>query len=141
MALPTVAPIRRIRVIGGGTRNDLWMKIKIRESAEAVIIGYTPGKGNRGQTFGALHIAERIDDTLHYRGKVGTGFDDATMKEISEALKKVNTTGKPDVVGKLLDEKISTWLEPVTIAEISYSKLTPDKMFREPVFIRLRPDL
>jgi xylulokinase len=27
-ALPTVAPVRRIRVIGGGTRNDLWMKIK-----------------------------------------------------------------------------------------------------------------
>jgi xylulokinase len=27
-ALQAVAPIRRIRVIGGGTRNDLWMKIK-----------------------------------------------------------------------------------------------------------------
>ena len=27
-ALPTVSPINRIRVIGGGTRNDLWMKIK-----------------------------------------------------------------------------------------------------------------
>ncbi|AYB33230.1 non-homologous end-joining DNA ligase [Chryseolinea soli] len=124
-----------------GRRTDLWLKVKIRESAEAVIIGYTPGKGNRGQTFGALHIAERIGKELHYRGKVGTGFDDATMKEISEVLKKVETTPKPDVIGKLLDEKISTWLEPVTIVEISYSKLTPDNMFREPVFIRLRPDL
>jgi xylulokinase len=28
VALPAVAPIHRIRVIGGGTRNDLWMKIK-----------------------------------------------------------------------------------------------------------------
>lgn len=124
-----------------GRRTDLWLKVKIRESAEAVIIGYTPGKGNRGQTFGALHIAERIGSALHYRGKVGTGFDDATMKEISDVLKKVKTTPKPDVTGKLLDEKISTWLEPVTVAEISYSKLTPDNMFREPVFIRLRPDL
>ena len=124
-----------------GRRTDLWLKVKIRESAEAVIIGYTPGKGNRGQTFGALHIAERIGNALHYRGKVGTGFDDATMKEIFDVLKKVETTPKPDVTGKLLDEKISTWLEPVTVAEVSYSKLTPDKMFREPVFIRLRPDL
>lgn len=124
-----------------GRRTDLWLKVKIRESAEAVIIGFTPGKGNRGATFGALHIAERIGKELHYRGKVGTGFDDATMKEISEVLKKVETTPKPDVIGKLLDEKISTWLEPVTVAEISYSKLTPDNMFREPVFIRLRPDL
>jgi bifunctional non-homologous end joining protein LigD len=124
-----------------GRRTDLWLKVKIRESAEAVIIGYTPGKGNRGQTFGALHIAERLGNALHYRGKVGTGFDDATIKEISEVLKKVETTSKPDVTGKLLDEKISTWLQPITIAEISYSKLTPDNMFREPVFIRLRPDL
>jgi bifunctional non-homologous end joining protein LigD len=124
-----------------GRRTDLWLKVKIRESAEAVIIGYTPGKGNRGQTFGALHIAERLGNALHYRGKVGTGFDDATMKEISDALKKVQTTPKPNVTGKLLDEKISTWLDPVTVAEVSYSKLTPDNMFREPVFIRLRPDL
>jgi len=26
--MPGVAPVRRIRVIGGGTRNDLWMRIK-----------------------------------------------------------------------------------------------------------------
>ncbi|MBL0743484.1 non-homologous end-joining DNA ligase [Chryseolinea lacunae] len=124
-----------------GRRSDLWLKIKVRESAEVTVIGFTPGKGVRGQTFGALHIAERIGDTLHYRGKVGTGFDDATMKDITAVLKKVDVIKKPNVVGTVLDPKITTWLEPKTIAEVSYSKLTPDNMFREPVFIRLRPDL
>ena len=124
-----------------GKRSDNWYKIKVRQSSEAVIIGYTKGKGDRGHTFGALHIAERIGEELHYRGKVGTGFDDATIKEILNTLKKIEPVKKITVIGKLLDEKISTWLEPKLIVEISYSKLTPDKMFREPVFIRLRPDL
>jgi DNA ligase D-like protein (predicted ligase)/DNA ligase D-like protein (predicted polymerase)/DNA ligase D-like protein (predicted 3'-phosphoesterase) len=124
-----------------GKRSDCWQKIKVRQSAEVVVIGYTPGKGDRGQTFGALHIAEKIGDTLHYRGKAGTGFDDATVKEIVAALKEVKTVKTIEVSGEVLDRKVSTWLEPVLIAEVSYSKLTPDNMFREPVFIRLRPDL
>ncbi len=124
-----------------GKRTDCWYKIKVRQSAEVYIVGYTKGKGDRGQTFGALHIAEMVEDQLHYRGKVGTGFDDSTIKEIVAAMKKVDEVKKPDVKGKLFDEKISTWLSASLIAEVSYSKLTPDKMFREPVFIRLRPDL
>jgi bifunctional non-homologous end joining protein LigD len=124
-----------------GRRSEFWIKVKVRQSAECFIVGYTTGKGNRGQTFGALQVAEEVDGVLLYRGKVGTGFDDNTMKEIFSEIKKVNTLKKPSVVGKLVDEKISVWLEPRVKAEISYSKITPDKMFREPVFIRLRPDL
>ena len=124
-----------------GKRTDCWYKIKIRQSSEVYVIGYTKGKGERGITFGALHIAEKIGDDFHYRGKVGTGFDDATIKEILNFLKQVKTIKRADVIGTLLDERISVWLEPRAIAEVSYSKLTPDKMFREPVFIKLRPDI
>lgn len=124
-----------------GKRSDHWLKIKVRQSCECYIIGYTKGKGDRAKTFGALHIAEKKGDELHYRGKVGTGFDDATMNEIMTVLKTIPSTKKPDVIGKLLDEKVTVWLNPEVMAEISYAKLTPDKMFREPVFMRLRQDL
>jgi bifunctional non-homologous end joining protein LigD len=124
-----------------GRRSDCWVKVKVRQTSECYIVGYTKGKGDRGQTFGALHIAEKVGDELHYRGKVGTGFDDATAKEISGALKNIKVVKSPDVIGKLLDEKISTWLDAKAMVEVSYSKLTPDKMFREPVFVRFRPDL
>lgn len=124
-----------------GKRSDYWIKVKIRQTSEVVIIGYTRGKGDRGATFGALHIAERVGDQLHYRGKVGTGFDDATMKSILKVMKKVDETKMPDVIGTVLDPKVSVWIEPRIIAEVSYSKLTPDKMFREPVFVKLRIDL
>lgn len=124
-----------------GKRSDCWIKVKVRQTCECVVVGYTKGNGDRGQTFGALHIAEHVGQALQYRGKVGTGFDDSTVKEIASSLKKIKVVKRPNVTGKLFDEKISTWLEPVIIAEISYSKLTPDNMFREPVFVRLRPDL
>jgi DNA ligase D-like protein (predicted ligase) len=122
-------------------RSDCWIKIKVRQSTEVFIIGYTKGKGDRGETFGALHIADKVGEELHYRGKVGTGFDDATIKEILKELKKIEPVKSIKVIGELLDKKTSTWLPPQLIVEVSYSKLTPDNMFREPVFIRLRPDL
>jgi len=123
-----------------GKRSDNWLKIKVKDTADCLIIGYTEGKGNREQAFGALHIAEQTADGIQYRGKVGTGFDDKLMKEIATSLKKLKTTEKP-VKEKLLDEKISTWVEPKMMAEISYSMITKDNMFREPVFVRLRSDL
>lgn len=124
-----------------GRRSDLWIKIKVRRSAECYIVGFTQGKGNRDQRFGALHIAESIDGHLQYRGKVGTGFNDKMIDEIMKLLNKVREIKKPLATGKLLDEKISTWLEPKLVAEVSYAMITADKMYREPVFIRLRPDL
>jgi len=123
-----------------GKRNDLWLKIKIRNTRECVIIGYNEGKGNRSSTFGGLHIAEREGSKLVYRGKVGTGFDDATIKEIFKQIKQLKEIKKP-VEGKVLDEKVSKWVEPKLMVEVSYASLTPDKNFREPVFVSLRPDL
>jgi DNA ligase D-like protein (predicted ligase)/DNA ligase D-like protein (predicted polymerase)/DNA ligase D-like protein (predicted 3'-phosphoesterase) len=124
-----------------GKRNDLWIKIKVRQTAECFIVGYTQGKGNRDQTFGALHIAEKTDKGFVYRGKVGTGFNDKMIKEVLKVLKLVKVVRRPAVTGNLLDEKISTWLEASVAVEVSYAQLTGDKMFREPVFVRLRQDI
>ncbi len=123
-----------------GKRSNLWQKIKVRESDECIVIGYTKGKGGRHKYFGALHLAQQVNGDLKYRGKVGTGFNEAMMAEISEELEKQNETGKP-VPNDIINEKDSTWIEPKIIVEVSYSSLTPDDIFREPVFERLRPDL
>jgi bifunctional non-homologous end joining protein LigD len=123
-----------------GKRSDAWLKIKVRNTADCLIIGYTEGKGNRSAYFGSLHVAEKTESGLQYRGRVGTGFDDKLLKEITASLKKLKPTKKP-FKEKAMDEKISTWVQPELLAEISYSSITRDKMFREPVFVRLRPDL
>ncbi|NJN42930.1 MAG: hypothetical protein HC811_12555 [Flammeovirgaceae bacterium] len=123
-----------------GKRSDQWLKIKVRNSVECVIIGYTQGKGDRSAGFGALQIAEISNDKLIYRGKVGTGFTDSMMKEVLVVLKKLKTSKKP-LKEKLLDEKSSTWCTPEVVAEISYAMITDQGMYREPVFLRLRPDI
>jgi len=124
-----------------GRRSDLWQKVKVRNTVDCHIIGYTPGKGNREATFGSLQIAEMVDGELHYRGKVGTGFDDAMAKQILAEVKKLKKTRQPKLHGgKIVDEKVTNWVEPSLVAEISYAQITRDKMYREPVFVRLKPD-
>lgn len=123
-----------------GRRSESWQKVKVRNTAECVIIGYNEGQGNRASTFGGLHIAEMKDGKLVYRGKVGSGFSDDDLKEIAALVKRLKHAKKP-IEQKVLDEKVSTWVEPVHFVEVTYASLTADKNFREPVFVRLRPDL
>ncbi len=123
-----------------GKRSDSWLKIKARETTECVIVGYTKGEGERRTKFGALHLAQLVDDALKYRGKVGTGFDDKTMGSISEQLSKLTIKNRP-VKERPLDAAQSVWVEPKVMCEVQYARITPDGMLREPVFIRLRPDL
>ncbi len=42
-----------------GTRSSQWLKIKKRQTLECLIVGYTAGKGDRKDSFGALHLARR----------------------------------------------------------------------------------
>ena len=123
-----------------GKRSDSWQKVKVRNSAECLIIGYNEGLGNRSTTFGGLHIAEIKDGKLIYRGKVGSGFNDADLKEIGSLVKSLKHIKKP-IEKKVLDEKVSQWVESKYFIEVNYASLTPDNNYREPVFVRMRPDL
>lgn len=123
-----------------GRRSAAWKKIKVRNSADCVVIGYTEGNGDRAKYFGALHIAELIDDELLYRGKVGTGFDTAKMKSVFADLSTLDKIDRP-VPQKPIDDAHTTWIEPVRWIEVQYASLTKNKTYREPVFLRLRPDL
>ncbi|MEO6694450.1 MAG: non-homologous end-joining DNA ligase [Ignavibacteria bacterium] len=123
-----------------GKRSDCWYKVKVRQTAESRIIGYTKGKGNRDDLFGALHLADNIDGEWEYRGKVGTGFDTKIMKEVFTEVKKLNET-KKTIKEKILDEKQTTWIEPKLVCEIEYASMTKAGAYREPVFVRLRPDM
>lgn len=123
-----------------GKRTEHWQKVKVRQTADCVIIGYTKGKGDRSAHFGALHLAERQDGKLVYRGKVGTGFNEQNIAEIYEELKKLETIDKP-VIQEIDNEKETTWVEPELVVEITYGRLSANEIFKEAVFVRLRPDL
>ncbi|MGI9542025.1 MAG: non-homologous end-joining DNA ligase [Cyclobacteriaceae bacterium] len=123
-----------------GKRSDNWLKIKVRQTVDSIIIGYTQGNNDRAPYFGALHLADFEGEELIYRGKVGTGFDLKTMKEVMKMLKDIPTGARP-VKERPIDNAKTTWLEPRLHCEIAYASITPNRTYREPVFIRLRPDL
>lgn len=134
-----VAKERNSRYIAG-RRNNCWLKVKVRQTTESLVIGYTKGKGDRENYFGALHLANREEGRLAYKGKVGTGFDQKTLKDVYEELKMRKRIKRP-VKERPEDDSSSVWIEPFMVCEIAYSSITDNNTYREPVFIRLRPDL
>ena len=123
-----------------GKRSDSWLKIKVRQTVDSIVIGYTKGNNDRSPYFGALHLADYEGEELIYRGKVGTGFDLKTMKEVMKVLEDIPKGDRP-VKERPVDNAKTNWLQPQLYCEIAYASITPNKTYREPVFIRLRPDL
>ena len=123
-----------------GKRAASWVKVKVRNTVDCIILGFTEGKGDRSKFFGALHIGEKVNDEIQYRGKVGSGFGSKNMKEISDVLKGYDSIDRY-IKEKPIDNAVSTWIEPIMICEIQYASITDNNTYREPVFVRLRPDL
>jgi DNA ligase D-like protein (predicted ligase)/DNA ligase D-like protein (predicted polymerase)/DNA ligase D-like protein (predicted 3'-phosphoesterase) len=140
LGLEGIMAKRRDSVYLPGKRSESWFKIKTRHTMECVIIGFTHGKGDRQARFGALHLARRESGGLKYLGKVGTGFDEGALHAISALLKKLTITIRP-VKDKPIDNSTTVWVEPKLMCEVAYASLTSAGMLREPVFIRMRPDL
>ena len=123
-----------------GKRTTSWVKIKTRYTTECLVIGYTSGKGDRESAFGALQLGEFVDGKLEYRGKVGSGFDAKLLKSVYDDLRKMKRTQRL-IAEKPLDDARTIWIEPTLFCEIEYASVTNNNTYREPVFVRLRPDM
>ncbi|MGH3141996.1 MAG: non-homologous end-joining DNA ligase, partial [Gaiellales bacterium] len=62
-----------------GRRSPDWRKIKLTNTQDCVILGWTPGQGGRSGTFGALLVGAYDEGKLIWIGQVGTGFTRATL--------------------------------------------------------------
>ncbi len=140
MGLEGIMAKRRDSPYLPGRRSEYWLKIKTRNTIDCFIIGYTIGKGEREAGFGALHLAQREGKRWRYLGKVGTGFDDKTMKKMAAQLASLKTVDRP-IEEKPLDDAHTAWVEPALVCEVQYASFTSDGMLREPVFVKLRPDI
>ena len=68
-------------------RSPVWLKVRSRKTADYVVVGYTAPKGSRSG-FGALHLAEFVDGALTYTGRVGSGFNDRQLADVSRTLQQ-----------------------------------------------------
>jgi len=122
-----------------GKRSASWLKVKPTQSAEFVIGGFSKGKGSRAQ-LGAVLVGYWNDDQLHYASHVGSGFDDRTLAQITTRLQKLACKTCPFIQVPELNGP-TTWVEPTTVAEVTYHSWTDDDRLRAPVFSRLRDDI
>jgi len=77
-------------------RSQNWLKVKRWYSERVKVVGYTEGTGKREKYFGSLILARPDDDGhLVYCGKVGSGFNDAEVKNIYKQLSAVKIEQKP----------------------------------------------
>ena len=121
-----------------GYRSKEWIKIRNIQSTEIVIAGYTEPQGGRTH-FGSLVIASKKGKKWDYRGHVGTGFSAALLKSLKEKMQPLETEESP-FAGKVPVNGKVTWLKPKLVADIAYTEITRDNIFRHPVFLRLRDE-
>jgi bifunctional non-homologous end joining protein LigD len=121
-----------------GARTSTWVKLKIVDEVDAVIAGYTEGRGSR-KFFGALVLGLYEGRELKFIGSVGTGFDESKQEEIFKKLKELRTEKSPFAKAPASRENVD-WVEPELVARVKYANWTNDNHLRAPVFLSLLTD-
>jgi bifunctional non-homologous end joining protein LigD len=119
-------------------RSRDWLKLKCAWEQELVIGGYTDPAGSRTD-FGALLVGYHEGGRLRYAGKVGTGYNAATLRALGERLRALETTEPPFADARPVPRG-AHWTRPELVAQIGFAEWTRDGRLRQPRFLGLRDD-
>jgi DNA ligase D-like protein (predicted ligase) len=121
----------------GGRSRD-WLKFKCVRDQELVIGGWTDPKGSRAD-FGALLVGYYDGPHFVYAGKVGTGFDERTLRTLGARLRALEQPESPFDRGTVRERGLH-WARPEVVGQIGFSEWTRDGLLRHPRFQGLRTD-
>ena len=121
-----------------GKRSTDWLKLKCSHEQELVIGGFTAPQGKRTD-FGALLVGYYEDGKLRYAGKVGTGFDQRTLTELGERMRRLERPDPPFADVHPVP-KGTHWIEPNLVGQFAFSEWTHDGRLRHPRYLGLRDD-
>ena len=119
-------------------RSDEWLKFKCVRNQEMVIGGFTDPKGSRIE-FGAILVGYYEGDKLMYAGKVGTGFDQPTLRHLMSLFRPLERSTSPFSGDVRVRDRVH-WLEPKLVAEIGFEEWTNYGKLRQPRYQGLRYD-
>jgi len=108
-------------------RSENWIKTKTSEDEIFTILGYS----KKGRHLKTLYLGKLIDNKYVFKGKVSSGIDSETRKELE---KKLFSLDSVPAYEKNLPEVF--WVKPEIKCEISYLETGP-KVFRGAVFKNL----
>ena len=120
-------------------RSHEWLKFRTERSDDFVIVGYTEPKRDTRTGFSGLHLAQYVGRDLVYSGGVGSGFDEQTLRALSEQL-AADRINKEPCIGPILRTPRDVWVKPRLVCEVRYLHRTDEGFLRHPVFLRLRDD-
>jgi bifunctional non-homologous end joining protein LigD len=119
-------------------REPEWQKIKCTLRQEMVIGGFTRPRGSRNG-FGALLLGFwDAAHALRYAGKTGTGFTEASLKEIHAKL-QARVSGVCPFTPKIRQQG-AIWVRPDLVCEVQFAQITKDGRLRQAAFLGLRED-
>ncbi|KXA88609.1 hypothetical protein AKJ57_06615, partial [candidate division MSBL1 archaeon SCGC-AAA259A05] len=119
------------------------------ETLDLAVVGAFAGKGDRAGKFGSYLLAARDQktDTLKTVTKVGSGFTDKELDELTKKFEKLKLGEKPSN----LDAEIEAdyWFKPVEVFEINYEEIqkspseahTSGYGLRFPRYVKTRKDI
>jgi bifunctional non-homologous end joining protein LigD len=122
-------------------RSPAWLKVKCSRRQEFVIGGYTDPEGSR-VGLGALLLGYyEPDGRLTFCGKVGTGFNDRSLTELTKRLRPLEQdTAAFHNPPRGAEARRSHWVKPVLVAEVAFTEWTNEGTLRHPSFQGLRED-
>jgi len=121
-------------------RSKSWLKIKCGRQQEFVVVGWTKSD-KQDRAFSSLLLAVHEDGKLRFAGKVGAGFSDRTLSDLSKRFAKLKAA-KPPVQADLppAERRKIVWLKPTLVAEVEFAEFTSDGSVRHARFLGLRED-
>jgi len=124
-----------------GKRSADWRKIKLTNTQDCVILGWTPGQGGRAGTFGALLVGAYDRGELRWVGQVGTGFTDRMLERLMDLLSPLESAAPASEDPELAAVKGATFVEPRLVCVVEYLEITKSTgKMRAPSFKGLRDD-
>ena len=123
-------------------RSDAWLKIKCVDSDEFAILAYTAGQGAR-ERLGSLLLGSPVDEARwRYRGRVGTGLNERTIREL---LRRLRPSVRPPQLENVptraqLRGATPLWVRPELVVEVEFRGYTDDGLLRQASLKGLRYD-
>jgi bifunctional non-homologous end joining protein LigD len=142
---------RKNSIYEAGQRSGSWIKLKITLEQEFVIGGFTNPQGSR-KFFGALLAGYFEKGKFLFAGKVGTGFNESSLRALYRELEKIRVpncpfVNLPEAKGSRYSPGLTAaemrkchWVQPKLVAQIRYTEWTRDNKLRHPVYLGLRED-
>ena len=116
-----------------GARKFAWIKLKksykegLADTLDTVVVGYYYGKGKRTKLgLGGLLTAVRAGSEFKTIAKIGTGFSEEQLKDLSVHLGKLKVPKKPREVNSLLEPH--EWVKPELVVEVKADELSRSQM-------------